>query len=163
VFAEWRNTVKLCGGNKRSQDEDISKACGCWRDRQRGKEKMEQEEISATKDRAHDDAMAEVFRKDPAYAEELLNSILGNGDQGELLIALRQMTQAFGGVPKVAEQARLNRTQLYRTLPADGNPEIRSLSVILRRWVLRLAVQPVQTPAAHARRPAGREQIIQAA
>jgi len=102
------------------------------------------------KDRTHDDAMAEAFRKDPAYAVELLNSILEDGDQGELLIALRQMAKAFGGVPKVAEKAELNCTQLYRTLSADGNPEIRSLSAILKTMGLRLAVQPIRTPSAHA-------------
>ena len=32
------------------------------------------------KDRAHDDAMADVFRKDPAYVAELLNSILEDDD-----------------------------------------------------------------------------------
>ena len=46
------------------------------------------------KDRSHDDAMAEVFRKDPAYAAELLESILEDGNAGELLIALRQMAKA---------------------------------------------------------------------
>ncbi|MCU2432343.1 XRE family transcriptional regulator [Enterobacter kobei] len=46
--------------------------------------------------RPHDDAMAEAFRKDPAYAVELLHSILEDGDQGELLIALRQITKAAG-------------------------------------------------------------------
>ncbi|EPJ9936790.1 MULTISPECIES: hypothetical protein [Enterobacteriaceae] len=45
--------------------------------------------------RLHDDAMAEAFRKDPAYAVELLNSILEDGDQDELLIARRQITEAF--------------------------------------------------------------------
>lgn len=56
------------------------------------------EALEADQERArlHDDAMAEAFRKDPAYAVELLNSILENGDQGELLIALRQMTKAAG-------------------------------------------------------------------
>ena len=49
------------------------------------------------KDRAHDDAMAELLRDDPDYAVQLLNSILEDGDQSELLIALRQMTKAFGG------------------------------------------------------------------
>jgi DNA-binding phage protein len=49
------------------------------------------------KDRLHDDAMAEVYQKDPAYALELLNAILVDGDQGEFLIALRQMAKAFGG------------------------------------------------------------------
>ena len=104
----------------------------------------------AMKDRAHDDAMAEVFRKDPAYAVELLNSILADGDQGELLIALRQMTKAFGGVSKVAEKAELNGTHIYRTLSAKGNPGIRSLSAILKAMGLRLAVQPIQRPAARA-------------
>ena len=40
------------------------------------------------KDRAHDDAMAEMFRDDPGYAAQLLNSILEDGDQSGLLIAL---------------------------------------------------------------------------
>ncbi len=48
------------------------------------------------KDRSHDEAMAELLREDPAYAVELLNGILEDGEQGELLIALRQMTKAFG-------------------------------------------------------------------
>ncbi|GHU12119.1 hypothetical protein FACS1894185_6320 [Betaproteobacteria bacterium] len=48
--------------------------------------------------------MAEAFREAPEYAAELLNSILEDGDQSELLIALRQMTKAFGEKPKVAER-----------------------------------------------------------
>lgn len=102
------------------------------------------------KDRTHDEAMAEVFRKDPAYAVELLNSILEDGDQGELLVALRQMSKAFGGVGKVAEGAQLNGTHIYRSLSARGNPQVRSLSAILKTMGLRLAVQPIEAPAAHA-------------
>lgn len=95
------------------------------------------------KDRAHDTAMAEVFRSDTGYAVELLNSILEEGEQGELMIALRQMTEAFGGVRKVAEVADLNPTQMYRTLSEDGNPQMRSLTAILRAMGLRLAIQPL--------------------
>lgn len=95
------------------------------------------------KDRSHDSAMAEVFRNDPTYAAELLNSILEEDAQGELLIALRQMAEAFGGVRNVAKEAHLNPTQLYRTLSDKGNPEVRSLSAILRVMGLRLAVQPI--------------------
>jgi probable addiction module antidote protein len=98
------------------------------------------------KDRAHDESMAELFQEDPAYALELLNSILEDGEQSELLIALRQMTKAFGGVQTVAEKANLNPTQLYRTLSEHGNPELRSLSAILKAMGLRLAVERV--PAA---------------
>ncbi|HME57991.1 MAG TPA: hypothetical protein VKF63_06620 [Terracidiphilus sp.] len=96
------------------------------------------------KNRTHDDAMAELFKEDPAYALELLNNILEDGQQGELLIALRQMTIAFGGVQTVAGKANLNPTQLYRTLSAEGNPELRSLSAILKAMGLRLAVQQVR-------------------
>ena len=95
------------------------------------------------KDRSHDDSMAEVFQKDPAYAVELLNSILEDGEPGELLIALRQMAKAFGGVQRIAEQASLNPTQLYRTLSEKGNPELRSLAAILKAMGLRLAVERV--------------------
>jgi DNA-binding phage protein len=49
-------------------------------------------------DRPHDDAMAESFREDPEYAVQLLNSILEDGEQAELLIALRQVSNAFGAV-----------------------------------------------------------------
>lgn len=95
-------------------------------------------------DRMHDDAMSEVFRKDPGYAAAFLDSILEDGDQGELLIALRQMTAAFGGVPAIAERAGLNRTQLYRTLSDRGNPEVRSLMAVLKSMGLRLAVRPAR-------------------
>ncbi len=96
------------------------------------------------KDRTHDEAMAELFSEDPAYAVDLLNAILEDGEHGELLIALRQMTKAFGGVQHVAEKANLNPTQLYRTLSAEGNPELRSLSAILKAMGLRLAVERVR-------------------
>ncbi|HFX2465578.1 TPA: DNA-binding protein [Salmonella enterica subsp. enterica serovar Java] len=100
------------------------------------------------KDRAHDTAMAEVFRNDPAYAVELLNSILEDGEQGELMVALRQMAEAFGGVRQVARSAELNPNQLYRTLSQTGNPEVRSLTAILRVMGLRLAIQPLHTTQA---------------
>jgi probable addiction module antidote protein len=96
------------------------------------------------RDRPHDDAMAERFRKNPAYAIELLNAILEDGDQGELLIALRQMAKAFGGMQAIAEKTQLNPTQIYRTLSAEGNPELTSISAILRAMGMRLAVERVK-------------------
>jgi len=91
--------------------------------------------------------MAEIFREDPAYAIALLNDILKDGAQGELLIALRQMSKAFGGVGKIAEQTQVSRTQLYKTLSEQGNPELRNLSAILETMGLRLAVQPIKPKA----------------
>jgi probable addiction module antidote protein len=91
--------------------------------------------------------MAEIFREDPAFAVGLLNDILAGGDQGELLVTLRQMTKAFGGMAQIAAQTQTSRTQLYKTLSAQGNPELRSLSAILATLGLRLAVQPIKTKA----------------
>lgn len=95
------------------------------------------------KDLTHDDAMAGLLRDDPQLAVALLNGILQDGDRGELLIALKQLTKAFGGVQSVAEQAQLNPTQLYRTLSARGNPAFSSLAAILKVMGLRLAVQAI--------------------
>lgn len=94
------------------------------------------------KDRPHDEAMAELFREDPAFATQYLNEILGDGDQADLLVALRQIANAFGGVSAVAEKAHLNPTQLYRTLSPQGNPELRSLTAVLKAMGMRLAVTP---------------------
>ena len=103
------------------------------------------------KSRAHDDAMAELYAKDPEFARQVINQILEDdeGDQGELLIVLRQMAKAYGGVQAVAEQAQLNPTQLYRTLSQGGNPALSSFSAILKAMGMRLSVLPIQ-PAAHA-------------
>ena len=96
------------------------------------------------KDRAHDEAMADRFQEDAAFATQYLNDLLEEGDQADLLIALRQMAKAFGGVPKIAEKAHLNPIQLCRTLSPEGNPELRSLTAVLRAMGMRLAVQPLR-------------------
>jgi probable addiction module antidote protein len=94
------------------------------------------------KDRSHDDAMAEYFQEDPAYAMKLLNAILADGDQAELLIVLRQMTKAFGGVQAVAEKANLNPTQLYRTLSPEGNPALSSFTAIVKAMGMKICLLP---------------------
>ncbi|MNQ20431.1 hypothetical protein D3C85_335200 [compost metagenome] len=128
----------LCGGDKRTQASDIEQAVSYRKD-------WNTETIM--KSRLHDEAMAELCRNDPALAVDLINSVLDDGDQAELLIALRQLTLAFGGVQTVAAQAHLNPTQLYRTLSPTGNPALSSLTAILKAMGLRLAVQPLSPPA----------------
>lgn len=94
--------------------------------------------------RPHDDAMAALYRSDPQLALDVINGILTDGDQAELLIVLRQLTQAFGGVKSVAEQADLNPTQLYRTLSARGNPSLKTLVAVLKVMGLQLAVETTE-------------------
>jgi len=94
--------------------------------------------------RSHEQATIESFRRDPRFAAEYLNTVLTDGDQEELMTALRLVAQAFGGVSKLAERAQLNATTLYRTLSPKGNPELKSMTSLLQAMGMRLAVQPIQ-------------------
>jgi probable addiction module antidote protein len=93
--------------------------------------------------RSHERATIESFRRNPQFAAEYLNAVLEDGDQDELMVALRRVATAFGGVGQVAEAADLNATTLYRTLSRQGNPELKSLTAILKAMGLRIAVQPL--------------------
>jgi probable addiction module antidote protein len=94
--------------------------------------------------RSHEAATIDAFRDDPDYAAAYINAVLEDGDQDELLLALRRMAAAFGGVPAIAELAKLNATSLYRVLSAKGNPELRTLSAILKAMGMRVAIQPLK-------------------
>lgn len=99
------------------------------------------------RDRDHDEAIAKMFKDDPGFAAEYLNQILQDGEPSDLLVALRQMAQARGGVRAIAKETELNATQLYRTLSPMGNPELRSLTAVLNAFGLRLAVQTAHQTA----------------
>ena len=97
--------------------------------------------------RSHEAATIESFRKDPTFTAEYLNAVLADGDQDEVMLALRRLLQAFGGVAKVAKTAELNATTLYRTLSPKGNPEMKSLTALLRALGMQLAVRPLPQSA----------------
>jgi len=103
----------------------------------------------AAKSRTHEEATIASFQRDPNFAAEYLNTVLEEGDQQELMTALRYMAKAFGGVSRLAEQAELNATTLYRTLSPQGNPELKSLRALLKAMGMRLAVQPLNTKQSH--------------
>jgi len=93
--------------------------------------------------RTHEEATIEMFKHDPELAAEYLNSVLEDGDESDLMLALRTLSKAFGGVQEIAKQAEVNAHTLYRTLSEQGNPELKTLSSILRAMGMRLAVQPI--------------------
>lgn len=100
-------------------------------------------EIKTTASRGHEEATGESLRKDPMFAVDYLNSILEDGDQEDLMLALRRISKAFGGVSKLAEDAELNANTLYRTLSPKGNPELKSLRALLRAMGMQLTVRPL--------------------
>jgi probable addiction module antidote protein len=101
--------------------------------------------------RDHDEAMAELFRDDPAFAAEYLDSVAADGDPAELMVALRHVVNARVGVKKAAQLSELNPKTLYRTLSDEGNPELRSLLALLNTLGLRLSFAAKPTPRAAKR------------
>ncbi|GMW06788.1 MAG: addiction module antidote protein [Gammaproteobacteria bacterium] len=97
----------------------------------------------APRSKDHEAATIDSFRRDPEFAAFHLNSVLADGTQEEILLTLRRMSVAFGGVSELALKAGLNPTTLYRTLSARGNPELRSIRALLGAMGLRLAVTPL--------------------
>ena len=94
--------------------------------------------------RSHEMATVDSFRDNPAFAAAYLDAVLEDGDQQEIMLALRRLSEAFGGVQKLASAAKLNTTTLYRTLSPTGNPELRSMKALLKAMGLRLSVQPIK-------------------
>ena len=92
--------------------------------------------------------------KDPAEAAAYLEAAIEQGHQGALMLALRHVAMAQGGIAAVARRARLTREAAYRILSKAGNPELRSLSAILAAAGLRLSVRPIDKPPSVAQKPA---------
>lgn len=105
--------------------------------------KMTKSKKVARRERPHHEATIDSFRRDPKFAAAYLNAVLEDGDRAELLTALRYVTEAFGGVSRIAQKTHLNTTTLYRTLSAKGNPELKSFTKILKAVGLRLLVEPL--------------------
>lgn len=80
--------------------------------------------------------------KNPKEAAAYLNAALEDEDPGVFLTALRDITQANGGMTQIAEEANLNRETLYRTLSKKGNPTLMSLRSLLEICGLQISIQP---------------------
>jgi len=108
--------------------------------------------------RNHEEAVVELLRDDPEFAAEYLNQVLEDSDQKELRLALRRAAEAFGGVPEIAKRTQLHAKTLCRTLSPQGNPELKSLSALLKAMGMRIAVEPIKSPikAAPRRRAAAK-------
>lgn len=82
--------------------------------------------------------------KDPQEAAAYVEAVLEEGDPKALMLALRQVAQAQGGVAEIARRAKLTREATYRMLSERGNPKLQSLTALLAATGLRLAVKPLR-------------------
>lgn len=81
--------------------------------------------------------------KDPKEAAQYLNAWMSDSEK-VLLLALRDVVEASGGMANLARKTSLNRENLYRSLSKRGNPKLFSLSSILEAVGIKLHFMPVK-------------------
>lgn len=86
-----------------------------------------------TKSVSHEQAVVDRIRRNPNFAIEYIQAALEESDEpAVLLIALRHVAQANGGMAAVAKRAGITRESLYRALSTKGNPTVASLQAIAK-------------------------------
>lgn len=83
--------------------------------------------------------VADLLRNDAERAA-YLEAVLEDGDARVLTIALRDLAESAGGMAMIAKRTGLSRETLYRTLSADGNPRLDTLTAVLQAMGLKLSV-----------------------
>jgi probable addiction module antidote protein len=92
-----------------------------------------------------------------------LDAVLEDGDPELLKAALGDVARAKG-MTEIARSAGLGRTNLYKALSPDGNPELTTIARVLRALGLRLTIAAesqsspsgrlvLKTPAGQRKRP----------
>jgi probable addiction module antidote protein len=92
---------------------------------------------------SHDQKVIERIKKDPFFASEYLKAAMEEDDEPRvLLIALRRIAEARGGIAQVARKAGVERESLHRALSGRGNPRYSTLVAVAKAVGLRLTVEP---------------------
>jgi probable addiction module antidote protein len=93
---------------------------------------------------SHEMALIRELRKNAGFAAEYLRAALEDEDEDEphvLLVALRRVAEARGGLTKVAKAAGIERESLYRALSNRGNPRLSTLVAVTKAVGLKLTVE----------------------
>jgi mRNA interferase MazF len=64
-------------------------------------------------------------------------------DRAALLLALKDVAAAKGGLGKLARKADLNRAHVYKALSGDGNPRLDTMEKTLNSLGFRLSIEPL--------------------
>jgi probable addiction module antidote protein len=93
---------------------------------------------------SHDGVMVKKLRKNRTSAAEYLKAAMeDSGEPQVLLVALRHIAEARGGVAKIAKAAGIERESLYRALSPRGNPRLSTLLAVTKAMGLTLTVETV--------------------
>jgi probable addiction module antidote protein len=91
---------------------------------------------------SHDQAIVRELRDSPEFAKEYLKAAMEDTDEPKvLLIALRHLAEARGGIAKVAKRAGIERESVYRALSPRGNPRLSTLFAAAKAIGVKLTVE----------------------
>ena len=94
---------------------------------------------------SHEDKLIRELRSNPEFAAEYLRAALEDEDEPRvLLLALRRIAKARGGLTKIAKVAGIERESLYRALSKTGNPRLSTLVAVTKAVGLKLTVEPAR-------------------
>lgn len=92
----------------------------------------------------HNDLIASLKDSKEAYDYLLtaLEEYQEDNNVEALLIALRNVAIARGGITKLARSTKLNRQNLYKILSNKGNPKLDNFGLILKGLGFKLSIEP---------------------
>ncbi|MEQ1715448.1 MAG: addiction module antidote protein [Hyphomicrobium sp.] len=93
------------------------------------------------------------YLKTPKALTAYLEEALAEKDRALIAHAIGVAARAQG-MSSIAKKTKLSRESLYRSLSADGNPELETLIKVLTELGLRLTVEPDRVSKRRRSRPA---------
>ena len=105
---------------------------------------MSRSKLSKLTKSYHDELIESLRDPDQAFAylQVALEEYQEDNDADALLIALRNVAEARGGITQLAKKTSLNRQNLYKALAKSGNPRLDTFGLILKGLGFHLAIQP---------------------
>ncbi|PRY89543.1 addiction module antidote protein [Mongoliibacter ruber] len=75
---------------------------------------------------------------------EYLNSVLEEGDNDDVVVALGHIAKAIG-MSKIAEETGMSRPSLYKALSAGSKPQFETIIKVLKAVGGQLRINPIST------------------
>jgi probable addiction module antidote protein len=95
-------------------------------------------------ERLHDQEFAKI------YLETAFESYQEDKDTEALLLAMRDVAEAQGGIGKLAKRTAISREHLYDVLASKHNPRLDNWLDILSALGFRVRLEQQKAPAEHA-------------
>lgn len=75
------------------------------------------------------------------YLQVAFEEFQKDNDIEALLVALRYVAEAQGGLGRLARKTHLNRESLYKTLSKHGNPKLQTVGLLLKALGFQFSVK----------------------